>query len=129
VAALTPTTDPVVEHIFTDWLAALTDRSTALSVSAVAAPADTTGRCFSVESISAALSPPVDPGVYCFDSDNMLTSASVGFGTLQLVGPVAAAPPSVAQPAPIVTRAPVPMKAPPAPPPPPTPSASPSPTS
>jgi hypothetical protein len=127
--ALTPTTDPEVEHVFTDWLAALTDRSTALSVSAVTAPAGVTGSCFSVESTSAALAPPVDPGTYCFDNDNMLTSASGGFGTLRLVGPVAAAPPSVARPAPIVTRAPVPMKAPPAPPPPPTPSASPSPTS
>jgi hypothetical protein len=129
VSTLTTANDPRVQHIFTDWLSALTDRATALTVSAVPAPSGATGSCFSVESTSAALAPPVDPGTYCFDADGVLTAATVGFGTLQLVSPVAAAPPSVAMPGPVVNRAPLPMVAPPAPPPPPTPSASATPTS
>jgi hypothetical protein len=126
VTTLTAATDPRVQHVFTDWLPALTDRQTALAVTGVEPPAGVTGTCFSVASTSAALPPPVDPGTYCFDSDGMLTAAEVGFGTLRLAGPVEAAPPSVAMPAPVVTRAPVPMKAPPPPPPPPKPSPTPS---
>ena len=120
VTALTAAVDPRVQHIFTDWLPALTDRATALAVSSVPPPSGATGNCFSVQSTSAALAPPVDPGTYCFAADGVLTGATVGFGTLQLVSPVAAAPPSVAIPAPVVNRAPLPMVAPPAPPPPPT---------
>ncbi len=115
VAGLTATTDPRVQHIFSDWLPALTDRATALSVTLTATPAGVQGTCFSVESTSAALAPPVDPGSYCFDPDGLLTAATVGFGAVRLIGNAAAAPPSVALPAPVVNRAPVPMVAPPAP--------------
>jgi hypothetical protein len=122
LTTLTPATDPRVQHVFTDWLPALTDRATALSVARIANPSGVTGTCFSVESTSAALAPPVDPGMYCFDADGILSAASVGFGTLRLAAPVAAAPPSVAIPAPLANRAPVPMTAPAAPPPPPAPT-------
>jgi hypothetical protein len=125
VSTLTPANDPRVQHIFTDWLAALTDRSTALSVTQIPTPSGATGTCFSVESTSAALAPPVDPGTYCYDQDGVLTMAAVGFGTLHLVAPVAAAPPSVAMPAPVVNRTPIAMVAP-SPPPPPPPSPTPS---
>jgi hypothetical protein len=121
--ALTSATDPRVQHVFTDWLVALTDRATALSVTARPAPEGVAGACFAVESTSAALSPPVDPGWYCFTPDGQLTAASVGFGTLRLTGPVASAPPSVAMPGPVVARGLVPMVAP-SPPPSPTPSPS-----
>ena len=47
------------------------------------------GACYSVESNSAALAPPVDPGIYCYAADGTLTAARVGFGTLTLAGPVA----------------------------------------
>lgn len=123
---LTPATDPRVQHVFTDWLPALTDRSTALAVSAIPNPSGATGACFSVESTSAALTPPVDPGSYCFTPDGVLTAASVGFGQLRLAGAVAAAPPSVAMPGPVVNRPLVPVLAPAAPKPSGTPSGSPS---
>jgi len=114
VPALTAATDPLVQHIFTDWIDPLVDRATALSVATTTLPgAD--GACYSVESNSAALAPPLDPGVYCYSADGVLTGARVGFGTLLLAGAVAAAPPSVTMPAPLVARAPLTMIAPPAP--------------
>ena len=130
VRRLNASTDPRVHHLFTDWIDPLVDRATALSVAAVAAPPETRGSCYSVESNSASLAPPVDPGIYCYESDGMLTAARVGFGTLALAGAVAPAPPSVAMPAPAVSREPLPLAAPPPPPPSPSPSgtASPKPT-
>jgi hypothetical protein len=118
VAALTPATDPLVQHIFTDWIDPLVDRATALSVAATTL-SGAGGWCYSVESNSAALAPPLDPGVYCYAEDGILSGARVGFGTLLLAGTVAAAPPSVAMPAPVVARPPLSTAAPPPPPPPP----------
>jgi len=121
VKTLTPATDPQVQHIFTDWIDPLVDRATALSVTAVEPLPGASGACFSVESNSAALAPPVDPGVYCYEETGLLTAARVGFGTLLLDGEAAPPPATVAMPAPQVSRAPLPISAPP-PPPPPSPS-------
>jgi hypothetical protein len=96
--------DPQVQHIFTDWIDALVERGTALSVAAAPALPGSGGTCFSIESNAAALAPPVDPGIYCYDADGVLTGARVSFGTLILVGAVAAAPPSVTMPGPVVAR-------------------------
>lgn len=120
VPSLAPTHDPRVQHVFTDWIDAFVDRASALSV-AEATLAGASGSCFSVESTSAALAPPVDPGVYCYADDGTLTGARTGFGTLVASGPAAAAPPSVALPAPVVPGSPLPTTAPPAPPAPQTP--------
>jgi hypothetical protein len=127
VPALTAATDPRVQHLFTDWIDPLVDRATALSVASAPAPDGATGTCFSVESNSAALAPPLDPGIYCYATDGLLTAARVGFGTLVLTGTVGAAPPSVTIPSPVVARDPWPVTAPPAPPPPPPPSPTPTP--
>jgi hypothetical protein len=123
--SLGPTTDPKLEHVFTDWIDPLLDRATALSVASAPALPGAFGSCFSVESTSAALAPPLDPGVYCYRGDGILTAAQGSFGTLTLAGTVAAAPPSVTMPGPVVSRAPLPLTAPPAPPP--SPSGSPRP--
>jgi len=120
VSRLTKATDPRVHHVFTDWIGPLVDRATALSVTAAPLLAGASGECFSVESNSAALAPPVDPGIYCYTTDGTLTAARLGFGLLTLAGPVGAAPPSVTQPAPTVARNALPMTAPAAPPPSPT---------
>jgi hypothetical protein len=120
LARLTTAIDPRVQHLFTDWIDPLVDRATALSVAAVTALPGSRGSCYSVDSNSAALAPPVDPGVYCYDHDGTLTAARVGFGTLVVSGRVGAAPPTIAMPAPILARAPLPLTAPP----PPSPSAS-----
>ncbi|MBX6749288.1 MAG: hypothetical protein IRY85_06370, partial [Micromonosporaceae bacterium] len=101
VDSLSPAEDPRVHHVFTDWIDAFVDRATALSVT-TATLDGATGSCFSVESTSAALAPPVDPGIYCYADDGTLTGARTSFGTLLLAGPVEAAPPSVALPAPVV---------------------------
>lgn len=116
VPSLSPAEDPRVHHVFTDWIDAFVDRATALSVAAATLDG-ATGTCFSVESTSAAMAPPVDPGIYCYADDGILTGARAGFGTLLLAGPVEDAPPSVALPAPVVPDAPLPTAAPPPPPP------------
>ncbi len=125
VDRLTGATDPRVQHLFTDWIDPLVDRATALSVAATSSLPGAVGSCYSIESNSAALAPPVDPGIYCYQPDGLLTAARVGFGTLTLTGTVAPAPPSVAIPAAVVSGDPLPVTAPPPPPPPPTPSPSP----
>jgi hypothetical protein len=122
VTRLTAAADPRVQHVFTDWIDPLVDRETALSVTAVPGLAGASGSCFSVESNSAALTPPVDPGIYCYDTDGMLTGVRASFGTLTLTGAVAPGPPTITMPAPVVSGAPLPMTA---PPPPPTPTSTP----
>jgi hypothetical protein len=117
---LTAGNDPMVQHLFTDWIDAFVNRDTALSVAIAPALPGSQGTCFSVESNSAALAPPVDPGIYCYETDGVLTGARVGFGTLVLAGAVGAAPPSVTMPGSMVNRAPLGLTAPPPPPPSPT---------
>lgn len=112
--------DPMVEHLFTDWLDTFRDRSVPLSVALVPTLKGVSGTCFSVEATSASIAPPVDPGVYCFTADGLPTAAQTARGTLVLAGPPAGPPASVPLPAPIVAGAAVPTAAPP------TPSASPS---
>ena len=90
VDTLGPTTDPRVEHVFTDWIGALRDRQNALSVAAAPLLPGAVGACYSVESTSAALAPPVDPGVYCYRGDGMLTAVKAAFGTLTITGAIGA---------------------------------------
>jgi hypothetical protein len=114
--------DPEVQHPFVDWLDALTDRQAALSVAAAPLLGGARGACFSIEANSAALTPPVDPGIYCYDADGTLTGLRTGFGTLILATAVAPAPPTITLPGPVTAGAPLPTAAPP-----PDPSAEPSP--
>lgn len=111
VSSLDAREDPRVQHVFTDWIDPLMDRASALSVTSVTLPA-VQGTCFSVESTAAALAPPVDPGVYCYADDGILTYARAEFGTLLLAGAVEPAPPSVALPAPVTDREPLPTASP-----------------
>jgi hypothetical protein len=114
--------DPKVQHPFVDWLDALTDRQAALSVAPAPLLGGARGTCFSVEANSAALTPPVDPGIYCYDVDGTLTGLRVSFGTLTLATAASPAPPTITLPGPITTGAPLPTS-----PPPPDPSTEPSP--
>ncbi len=83
----------------------LADRQQALAVNpATTLPGRRGGSCFSVEPNSAALAPPVDAGIYCFDADGMLTAATLGIGTCVLAGAPGAAPATVTMPGPVVTR-------------------------
>jgi hypothetical protein len=108
--------DPKVERVFRQWLSVFQDRQAPLSVVA-AQPLATQGaaaqgKCYSVDGISASLSPPVDVGIYCYADDGLLTAARVDFGSLTLVS-VAAAPPRIDLPGPITGSQPLGTKSPP----------------
>lgn len=105
--------DPRVQHLFTSWVRVLSDRQAPLAVSAGKPLPGASGSCFSVESISASLNPPLEVGIYCYTPDGTLTAARVAFGTLVLAGAPGAAPPTVSLPGPVVTGEPLSMAAPP----------------
>jgi hypothetical protein len=118
--------DPKIERVFRQWLPVFTDRQAALSVG-TALPLDgSSGRCYSVDSISASLSAPVDVGIYCYADDGMLTAARVTFGTITLSGAPAAGPATIDLPGPVTGGEPLGLDAPPAPPAPSAPVPSPS---
>jgi hypothetical protein len=124
VDRLTADIDPRVHHVFTDWPDVFTDRGAALAVSAEAPPDGVDGvggECFAVEPSAASLVAPVDPGVYCYQTDGTLTGAELGVGTLMLVRTGEAAPPTVEMPGPVATDGePLPTASPPPPSPSPT---------
>jgi hypothetical protein len=113
--------DPKVQRLFRTWLAAFTDRQSALSVTPAArlagARAGTGSTCFAVDSISASLNPPVDVGIYCYADDGLLTAAKVGFGVLTLASTPVAPPAKVDLPGPVGAGPPLGMASPPPPPP------------
>ncbi|MEV6341803.1 hypothetical protein [Actinoplanes sp. NPDC051851] len=103
--------DPRVQRLFRQWLSVFTDRDAALAVSAVQPLAGAQGgTCYSVDSNTAGLDAPADPGVYCFAADGLLTSARVAFGVLTLAGQ-AVAPATVTLPGPEVGGVPMGMTA------------------
>jgi hypothetical protein len=112
VRSLNSGTDPRVQHIFTDWIDPLIDRETAISVARAKPLEHATGTCYSVESNSTQLAPPVDPGIYCYDADGTLTAARVGFGTLILTGTPGGAPSTITMPAAVRPGSPLPQQAP-----------------
>jgi hypothetical protein len=101
--------DPRVQHPFTDWREVLTDRRAPLSVSTSPPLPGARGACFAVESTSASLRAPMDPGIYCYERDGTLTAVRADFGTLLLAGAPDAAPATVTLPGPVVTTDPVPV--------------------
>ncbi|MGI5212909.1 hypothetical protein [Plantactinospora sp. CA-290183] len=109
---LDPAYDPALQHPFTDWPEVLTDRQAPLSVTTTQL-AGARGSCFAVESTSASVDPPLDPGIYCYDPDGTLTAARLPAGTLVLAGTPAAAPETVTLPGPLVDREPLGVAAPP----------------
>lgn len=114
-ATLAARNDPRVEHVFTDWLSVFTDRQAAISVAPATPPAGAQGACYSIESSSAALATPADPGIYCYGTDGTLTAAVLTVGTMVLVGAPAAPPATIALPGPVVPGAPLSTVAPPSP--------------
>jgi hypothetical protein len=108
--------DPKVERVFRQWLPVFTDRQAALSVAAAQPLAGSSGDCYSVDSISASLSAPVDVGIYCYTPDGLLTAARVTFGTITIAGTPAAPPSTVDLPGPVSGGDPMGMDAPPPPP-------------
>ncbi|MDG4768527.1 hypothetical protein O7632_31195 [Solwaraspora sp. WMMD406] len=113
-AEIDPAVDPRVQHLFTDWPAVLADRRAPLAVSEAEPLSGVDGTCFSVESTTASLSPPLDVGIYCYRADGTLTGARLGLGTLGLAGAPGAAPPSITLPGPVTAGSPVRVESPPA---------------
>jgi hypothetical protein len=108
--------DPKVQRVFRQWLRVFTDRQAALSVTPAQPLKGSSGRCFSVDTISASLSAPVDVGIYCYADNGLLTAARVKFGTLRIAGAPAAAPASIGLPGPVTGGEPMGLDAPPPPP-------------
>ena len=104
--------DPVFEHIFTDWLGVMLDRTAPISVFAAVPLPHSTGSCYSIESSSASLAPVMGSGTFCFTSDGTLTAAKIAAGTLTISGSAVAPPPSTSLPAPITAGPAAPTKAP-----------------
>jgi hypothetical protein len=94
--------DPLsrLQDVFTTWLRVLADRSAALSITDAQPPQGATGTCFFVQGVAAALEPPVDPGLYCFDDRGMVTAVQLPAGSLTLEG-AGPAPDELALPAPV----------------------------
>jgi hypothetical protein len=110
---LPPDVDPRVHYPFTGWLDVLVDRQVPLSVAASDPLPGAAGTCFAVDPAVTALQPPIDPGIFCYTDDGMLTAARLPFGTLAVVGQPSPAPPTVVLPGPVTGGAPLPMQAPP----------------
>ncbi|MFY1634721.1 hypothetical protein ACN27F_15825 [Solwaraspora sp. WMMB335] len=100
-----PAVDPRLQHLFTDWLSVLTDRRAPLAVSVADPLAGADGTCFSVESTTASLQPPLDVGIYCYRADGTLTAARLAVGGLVLAGTPGAAPQSITLPGPVTAGA------------------------
>ncbi len=113
--------DVRVHHPFTDWLDVLSDPKQALSVDKDNSLSVPKGDCFSVEPNAAALAPPMDPGIYCYHADGVLTGARFGGRTLVLAGGVAKPGTSISLPGPVTDGRALGTEAPPSP----TPSTSP----
>lgn len=101
--------DPKVERLFRTWLSVFTDRQSALSVTAAGPLPGSQGSCFSIDSISASLNPPVDVGIYCFTADGLLTAARVGFGVLTIASTPVTPPARVDLPGPVSSDPPMSM--------------------
>jgi len=107
------TYDPKIERVFRQWLPVFTDRQAALAVTAARPLTGSSGKCFSIDTISASLSAPVDVGIYCYADDGLLTAVRVKFGTLTLASAPAAAPPTIDLPGPVTGGEPMGMSEPP----------------
>jgi len=108
------TYDPKIQRVFRQWLPVFTDRQSALSVTAAQPLKGSSGSCFSIDTVSASLSAPVDVGIYCYADDGLLTAVRVKFGTLTIAGAPGAAPATIDLPGPVTGGEPMGLDAPPA---------------
>ena len=109
--------DPLVPHLFSDWLTMLRDRKLAVSIAYTKRlhGLDKTSSCYSLRHNSIEVGVPVPEGVYCLRADGTITGAHASFGTLLLTGDPAAAPEHITLPADISDDDPLSTKAPPKP--------------
>jgi hypothetical protein len=93
--------DPVIQHVFTDWMQVMTDRDAPILVFLAAPLAHSTGQCFSIEPSSASIAPPMQAGIFCYLPNGTLTAAALAHYTLTIIGSPASAPPSNPMPGPV----------------------------
>lgn len=84
--------DPVVQHVFTDWLDVFLNRSSPISVARTDRIKGVKGQCFWLERNSVTVSSPVPNGVYCLRTDGIITAVKADFGLLRLDGEPRPAP-------------------------------------
>lgn len=84
--------DPVIQHVFTDWLDVMLNRSSPVSVAHADDLKGSQGECFWLERNSVTVSSPIPNGVYCLRSDGIVTAVKSEFGLLRLDGEPAEAP-------------------------------------
>lgn len=114
--------DPVVQHLFTDWVDEWRDRALPVSV-AYAEPLKGSGKdaqCFSLEHNAVAVAVAMPAGVYCLRDDGLITAARSGFGTLKLTSRPQAPEPHISLPGDISDEEPLSTSPPPKPTPKPT---------
>ncbi|MGH8877908.1 MAG: hypothetical protein ACRD0P_11280 [Stackebrandtia sp.] len=87
--------DPVVQHVFTDWLDVMLNRSSPVSVARAKDLKGSDGDCYWLERNSVAVSAPIPNGVYCLRSDGYVTGVKAEFGLLRLAGEPQPAPAKV----------------------------------
>ncbi len=104
--------DPVIPHIFTDWMTVMTDRNAPILVFQAAALPGSSGQCFSVEPSSASMAPPMQAGIFCYLPDGTLTAAAIAHNRLTIIGQPAPAPPTDPLPGPVIDGPAAPIKAP-----------------
>jgi hypothetical protein len=104
--------DPLMEHVFTNWLTAMSSRTAAISVFSAAPLPGSRGTCYSVEPSAASLAPVVDAGIFCFLPDGSITAVKLAAGTLTLEGNQAVAAPTNPLPAAVLTTPAAPVHAP-----------------
>ena len=107
--------DPKVQRVFRQWLSVFQDRQAPLSVVSAQPLPGAQGSCYSVDTVSASLKPPVDIGIYCYADSGVLTAARVAYGTYKLVS-IAQPPPHVDLPGPASGTVGLETKSPPPPP-------------
>jgi hypothetical protein len=111
-AAVPARYDSVIPHVFTDWMAVMTDRTAPIQVFVAAALPHSTGQCYSVEPSSASIEPAMQAGIFCYLPDGTLTAAAITHNTLMLDGTPAPAPPTNPLPGPVTKGPAAPVKAP-----------------
>ena len=102
--------DPVIQHVFTDWMAVMTDRDAPILVFVAAPLPHSTGQCFSVEPSSASIAPPMQAGIFCYTPDGTLTAAAIAHNKLTAVAAAAPAPPNNPLPGPVTSGPAAPIK-------------------
>lgn len=92
--------DPVIQHVFTDWLDILLNHNAPLSTAFTKAlPGAAKGTCYSLKRNSVNVAAPLPTSVYCVTADGTITAVRSSFGRLELASKLRDASPNTTLPA------------------------------